>query len=189
MEEKTKMNLSLSIERAFYLLKHFNKIDSKSRSIFIDNLYKEEEIDSALAISGSKFNYQFCKNPFELIEKIQRFQPLHFFKQENGNEVYIFVIESNFIGVDNLIPLADLTLTEHSKIKYELRNGFEIGTFATKKMNPTKGCVLVLKSDSNEVVTIFPGIYAPPFPISIVNKDLKVKAEYFWANHLFLINQ
>ncbi len=189
MEEKTKINLILSIERAFYLLKHFNKIDSKSRSIFIDNLCKEEEIDSALAITGSKFNYQFCKNPFELIEKINRLQPLHFFKQENGNAVYIFTIESNFIGVDNLIPLADLTLTERSKIKYELRNSYEIGTFTTKKIHPTKECVLVLKSDSNEVVTIFPGIYAPPFPISIANEDMKAKAEYFWANHLFLINQ
>ncbi len=189
MEEKTKMNLTLSIDRAFYLLKHFSKIDSKTRFFFIQNNYTNELIESALCSSGSKFNYRFCKNPFELIEKIERLQPLHFFKQENGNEVYIFTIESNFIGVDNLIPLEDLTLTERSKIKYELRNGYEIGTFTTKKMHPTKECVLVLKSDSNEVVTIFPGIYAPPFPISIANEELKLKAEYFWANHLFLINQ
>jgi hypothetical protein len=188
MEEKTKMNLILTLERAFYLLKHFTKIDSKTRAIFIGKNYTEEEIDLALATSGSKFNYKFCKNPFELIEKIESIPPFYFFKQDNGNLIYIFRIESDFIGFDNLLPIADLTLNERSKIKYEIRNGYEIGTYLSKIMNPTKECVLVLKSYNREVVTFFPGIYAPSFPISIKDADFKMKAEYFWENHVFLIN-
>ncbi len=186
MEE---IKLILTIDRAFYLLKHFSKIDKKSRLLFLENNYSESDIDTALKVIGSKFNFSFCKNPFDLVSKINVLSTIQLFTQDNGNTIYVFRNENGFIGPDNLISIGELTLAERSKIKFETRNGFEVGLLKSDKINQTNECVLIVKSDSNEIVTFFPGIYAPPFPTSVKDSELKLKAKYFWENHIFLTQE
>jgi hypothetical protein len=187
MEEESK--LILKIDRAFYLLKHFSQIDKKARLIFTENNYSKVDVDNALNVIGSKFNFSFCRNPFDLVRMIPSLTPIHHFDQSNGNTIYLFRNEQKNTGNDNLISIDELTLNERSKIKFEVRNDFEVGLLRSSKVNQTKDCVLIVKSETNEIITFFPGIYAPPFPIHLNEGDLKIKAEYFWKNHVFLTQE
>jgi len=40
----------------------------------------------------------------------------------------------------------------------------------------------------NEVITVFPGTYAPAFPTQLVDKNEVDAAQLFWDNHVFIIN-
>lgn len=51
--------LKLTIQRAFYILKHFESIDADSRNLFLKMGYSELEISKAIATIGSKFSNTF----------------------------------------------------------------------------------------------------------------------------------
>lgn len=178
------INFILSIDRAFYLLKHFSHIDELTRDIFIKNNFSNEQIEIALHTCGSKFS--FCKNPFELMQKIKDLHLQQKFAQDNGTNVYIYSNEENMIGTNQLTSIQELSLEEKSQIKIEERNGFKINVLKTVKILETNVCVLVSNAETNEVISVFPGIYAPPFPIHLSAGPFKEYAEKFWNNHVFL---
>ena len=105
----------MTLEQAFYLLKHFTEIDSNTNSLFLAHGFKEAEITEQLQTIGSKFFNSFCKSPFDLESELKRAKPIEQIIQSNGRiaQVYEFdqeigteqVIEKEKVNQDQIIQL------------------------------------------------------------------------------------
>lgn len=179
--------LKLTVQRAFYILKHFESIDVDSRNLFFENGYSELEISKSIATIGSKFFNTFCSNPFQLSKIINNSKPVESFNQSNGNCVFIYSFhESDGIGNDNLINLSNLLLLELNNLKVETRNNFKIKIVQKVSFVKTNQLVVVASKENNEIITAFPGQYAPPFPIHLSDTKSKIASERFWEEHAFI---
>ena len=179
--------LKLTIQRAFYILKHFESIDADSRNLFLKMGYSELEISKAIATIGSKFFNTFCSNPFQLSKIINNSNPVESFNQSNGNCIFIYSFhESDRIGNDNLINLNNLLPLELYNLKVETRNNFKIKIVEKASFVKTNQLVVVASKANNEIITAFPGQYAPPFPIHLSDTKSKIASERFWEEHAFI---
>ena len=180
-------DLKLTLQRAFYILKHFESIDVDSRNLFLKNGYSELEIAKSIATIGSKFFNTFCSNPFQLSKIINNSNPVESIKQSNGNCIFIYSFhESGGIGTDNLINLNNLLPIEQSNLRLEIRNGFLIKIVQKASFVKTNQLVVVASKENNEIITAFPGQYAPPFPIHLSETKSKIASERFWGDHAFI---
>ena len=179
--------LKLTVQRAFYILKHFESIDADSRNLFLKNGYSELEILKSIATIGSKFFNTFCSSPFQLSKIINNSNPVESFNQSNGNCIFIYLFhESDGIGNDNLINLNNLLPIEQSNLKVEKRNNFKIKIVEKASFIKTNQLVVVASKENNEIITAFPGQYAPAFPIHLSDTKSKIASERFWEEHAFI---
>ncbi len=178
----------LTDERAFYLIKHFEKLNEKGILHFQQLGHSREAINPALSSIGSKFYASFCANPFELIQKIAHFTPLEIISQTNGNRAFRYKIPfEGGIGTNTLLNIQSIPQTDKSTLKKVIRNGFEVNVVERNFFDPTNELVLICNS-LNEVITVFPGTYAPAFPTQLVDKNEVDAAQLFWDNHAFIIH-
>ena len=91
MEQKNK--LTLTIEGAFYCLKHFKKLNQNTLSFFLTNAYSEDQIINQTSTIGSKFFNSFLDSPFDVFDKIKDKLPAKIIHQKNGNVVYIYFFD------------------------------------------------------------------------------------------------
>ena len=179
--------LKLTVQRAFYILKHFESIDADSRDLFLKMGYSELEILKSIATIGSKFFNTFCSNPFQLSIIINNSNPVESFNQSNGNCIFIYSFqESDGIGNDNLINLNNLLPLELKNLKVEKRNNFKIKIVEKESFVKTNQLVVVAAKENNEIITAFPGQYAPAFPIHLSDTKSKIASERFWEEHAFI---
>ena len=178
----------LTDERAFYLIKHFEEIDKKG-IIYFQNLgFEIDAINLCLKTVASKFYANFCNNPFDLMQKITHFIPFDIINQTNGNKAFIYKIPfAGGIGTNTIIPLKDIKERDKSKIKKVVRNGFHVNVLEQKKFDFTSQLVVIC-NPLHEVITAFPGIYAPAFPTQLVDEQELKAAILFWENHAFIKN-
>ncbi len=181
MAEKNKFILSPT--RAFYCLKHFKQLTKDVVEQFVHEGFSEKDIENQLETIGSKFLKKFAQSPFEIYLEIIDRVPSKIIHQENGNVVYSYLFE-DFIGIDSLIHVENLSPKEQTNIQKEIRNGFEVQTISSKKANKTKQLNVVFSKSNNEIITIFPGIYAPPFPKDEMDQELKNSSTSFWNNYV-----
>ena len=175
----------LTDERAFYLIKHFEKMDEKGMLHFQQMGHASEAINHALSSIGSKFYASFCANPFELIQKIAYFTPFEVIPQTNGNRAFRYKIAfEGGIGTNTIMNIK--TILHADKIKKVIRNGFQVNTIERNSFDSTNELVLICNS-LNEVITVFPGMYAPAFPTQLVDKNEAEAARLFWEHHAFII--
>lgn len=178
----------LTDERAFYLIKHFEKLNEKGIRHFQQLGHAIEAINHALSSIGSKFYAQFTENPYDLIQKIAHFTPLEIISQTNGNRAFRYKIPfEGGIGANTLINIQSIPQTDKSTLKKVIRNGFQVNVVVRNFFDPTNELVLICNS-LNEVITVFPGMYAPAFPTQLVDKNEVDAAQLFWDNHAFIIN-
>lgn len=176
----------LTDERAFYLIKHFEKLDNQALHYFQQLGHGIEEVNHALSSIGSKFYASFCANPFELIQKIAYFTPFEVIPQPNGNRAFRYKIAfDGGIGTNALINIK--TILHADKIKKVIRNGFQVNTIERNFFDPTNELVVVC-NPLNEVITVFPGMYAPAFPSQLVDENEVEAAGLFWEHHVFIIH-
>ena len=176
----------LTDERAFYLIKHFEKMDEKGMLHFQQMGHAREAINQALSSIGSKFYASFCENPFELIERIALCSPFEVIQQSNANQAFRYKIPfDGGIGTNTIINIK--TIQHADKIKKVIRNGFEVNIIERNFFDSTNELVLICNS-LNEVITIFPGMYAPAFPTQLVDKNEVEAARLFWEHHAFIIH-
>lgn len=124
--------------------------------------YSELEISKAIATIGSKFSNTFCSNPFQLSKIINNSNPVESFNQSNGNCIFIYSFhESGGIGYDNIINLNNLLPLELYNLKVETRNNFKIKIVEKASFVKTNQLVVVASQENNEIITAFPGQYAP----------------------------
>jgi hypothetical protein len=184
MEQQTK--LKLSNERAFYLIKHFESIDKKGLKHFQSCGNTIDEINIALYTLGSKFNSKFSYNPFDLINKINQYIPLEIIHQANGNLALIYKLRfAGGLGTCNVVNLKDIPKNERQNIKKIYRNGFEINVIKRNFLDITNQLIVIV-TNNFDVITAFPGLYAPPFPNQLTNSVDVENSIKFWDNHVFI---
>jgi len=185
--EKQK-ELILTDERAFYLLKHFEEIDNIGLLHFQNLGFSVEDINQAIHTIGSKFYANFCNNPFDLMQKITHYIPFDLINQTNGNNAFIYKIPfTGGIGTNTIIPLKDIQQSDKSKIKKVIRNGFHVNMLDRNLIDFTNELVVIC-NPLHEVITTFPGIYAPPYPTQLIDEKERKASILFWENHTFIKN-
>jgi hypothetical protein len=180
MEEQER----LSVKTAFYLLKHFEKIDSEIEKIFHEAGFEKNDIEIQLKTIGSKFDHRFCRNPFEILSTLKKGKMLEEIHQSNHRIARTYEF-SEIVGTDQVLGS---NVIDSKKVVPLLRNDQIIQVIYQEKLPSTRHLVIV-ESANKEIITAFPGKYAPPFPNNKLNPSENKLAETFWENHVFVIQQ
>jgi hypothetical protein len=177
--------LFLTTARFLYCLKHFNKIDKQTEVFLLKNGMDESTIIQQLNTLGSKFFYSFAHSPESILNKITERVPSQIIHQKNGNIVYIYLFEQT-IGYDSLISVKNLSTKELNLIEIENRNQKEVRVLRKNKRNKTYQLNVIFQKNNNEIITMFPGVYAPPLPTSKMESEEFLQATIFWEEHIFI---
>lgn len=184
MEEQTQ--LKLSNERAFYLVKHFESLDKKGIKYLLGCGYSLDEINLSLSTIGSKFKSKFSDNPFDLITKLKQHTPIEIIIQNNGNKAVIYKLPfAGGLGTCNIVYIKDIPKNERLHIFKLDRTGFEIKVIKRNFLDITNQIVVIVNNES-EVITAFPGLYAPSFPNQLKDSDDIENSLKFWEDHVFI---
>jgi hypothetical protein len=172
---------SMTIEQAFYLLKHFTEIDSATKSLFLAQGFKEEAISQQLQTIGSKFFNSFCKSPFHLEAQLEKVQPIEKIIQSNGRLAQVYQFDQE-IGTEQVIEKEKVNQEEIVQLE---RNGHLIKAVQLPEL-PHTNQLVVVKSKDDAWITAFPGKYAPAFPSDWMSEEEYQIATNFWQQHVFI---
>lgn len=171
----------MTLEQAFYLLKHFTEIDSNANSLFLAHGFKEAEITQQLQTIGSKFYYSFCTSPFKLEEQLENVQPNQKIIQSNGRIAQVYQFDQ-LIGTEQVIEKEKVNQEEIVQLE---RNDHLIKAVQLPEL-PHTNQLVVVKSKDDAWITAFPGKYAPAFPSDWMSEEEYQIATNFWQQHVFI---
>ncbi len=124
------------------------------------------------------------KNPEELVKYINSRRPKQIIQQENQTQAHLF--DAGFvIGTS---ALSDLNTLKNPEIQMERRDGIST-RFAWVDALPETNhfCVIVEGSQSPiEIITLFPGEYAPPFPHANQSEKAHAESKEFWEKYILV---
>lgn len=183
MEETKKISLLSS--SLVYLIRHFNRIDQTFRNELVSLGVSTELIDEKLLTVGSKFDSEFASNPRGILDKLNQRQPNMLIAQANNRTALIYQFEKS-IGFDSIIHVSELTTSDLSNIQEEKRGEQTVRTIELCQFPETNQIVVIIDSDTNNVITFYPGCYAPPFPALGQMKLDYEQSDQFWGNHIFI---
>ncbi len=137
--------------------------------------------------SGSIFNPDFLAGPKDLLAFLESNQPQKIINQKNQRIVFQFELPTpqvaglEGIGLKETIPPDSISLKE--------RNGFwvEVATMESLPKTPFFCVVLLPTPNGFEVITAFPGRYAPPFPYEGQNPEENESSWEFWSKNVILV--
>ncbi len=191
--------LRYTITDQLHVLRHFSQVDdSYKKELIIKSGLSVNDLIKLMAIPGSKFYHLFAKNPVHLLEKIRNHGKFLFSDPkdwEGGRSVITLTFDKeNYpegIGTDSIIPLDQLQKTEIVFLNKQIRDGLLVNHVRINRLNRTWQVNVVLWVDQEPFIkTIFPGIYAPPFPDALYQKGNELKrSELFWDQHAFINNE
>ncbi|OFY36358.1 MAG: hypothetical protein A2W91_02095 [Bacteroidetes bacterium GWF2_38_335] len=194
MENQNKENntISFSIERQFHILKHFYSIDNDYLVYLISKGFDKEAIFSAMKNPGSKFFHYFCSSPEKLFILIKENISAGNFSNKYGPHVYSFSFPdfTPGLGIDNII---DITGSDE-ELAIAVREPVKKINSPKFKITDTFHVILKNAENGHEIVTIFPGEYAPAIPL----KEFQSASDYaesddYWSHHaiadVFLTNE
>jgi len=116
----------LTDERAFYLIKHFEKLNEKGIRHFQQLGHSSEAINHALSSIGSKFYARFTENPYDFIQQLSHLTPLEIIYQTNGNRAFRYKIPfEGGIGTNTLVNIHAIQ-PDKSILKKVIRNDFQV---------------------------------------------------------------
>lgn len=191
--ESAKSNFELQ----FHLLGHFISVPDKYRNILTSKLdLGNKDIDKQLAVSGSKFSVDFVKDPLNLMDRVI-YGLTHLSRREIFHnsipDIAITFDTVNYpkgIGLDGIISMDEIDPQLIPSIEVKHRAFFDIKVIKGK-MSPSWQLNIIFgknKSGKMDIHTIFPGIYAPPFPDADRQAENIYKAaKNFWDKHVFVI--
>ncbi len=171
----------MTIEQAFYLLKHFTELDSDAHGLFLAHGFKEAEITQQLQTIGSKFYNSFCTSPFNLEEQLKRVKPIEKIIQSNGRTAQVYQFDQE-IGTEQVIEKEKVNQEEIIQLE---RNGNLIEA-AQIQVLPNTNQLVVVKTKEDAWITAFPGKYAPAFPSDWMSEEEYQIATNFWQQHVFI---
>ncbi len=171
----------MTIEQAFYLLKHFTEIDSATKSLFLAHGFKEDATSQQLQTIGSKFFNSFCQSPFDLEAQLENVQPIQKIIQSNGRIAQVYQFDQE-IGTEQVIEKEKVNQNQIIQLK---RNGNLIEAIQLRELPKTTQLVVV-KSKEDAWITAFPGKYAPAFPSDWMSEEEYQIATNFWQQHVFI---
>jgi hypothetical protein len=183
-----------SLERQFHCLRHFSFHEIDQLNFLQDNFpnYHSKEIREQLDMVGSKFVPAFAQHPMDILNSLKK---AFFTNRDIGdNKIvaqYTFSEQEfpNGIGNSALIPLNKLS-DQQQATKYKVnRNNYEVWTCEVEELPTTNLLTIIALNHENtlQIVTLFPGDYAPAFPQGL--GDQEEKKRVFWEGHCLMQRQ
>jgi hypothetical protein len=175
----------LDNQSLIYLVRHFSWIDENCKLEIKSQGFTESDIQEKLSTIGSKFNTEFANDPRAVVVKLSKINPAKVINQANQRTALIYEFTQP-IGCDSICSLDDIPPSFHAGIQKEMRGDYlaqsiELSTFFT-----TNQLVAVVENETNKLITLFPGRYAPPFPNDYQSENERKNATKFWEQHLFI---
>jgi len=182
-------------DRQFHVLKHFQSVDQEYREYMAENSdFSAEDIEKQLSMQGSKFRESFCENPLELFDLLKdEFQRQQTETYWSGNKCefqmrFLFNDFPNGIGEDKIIHIDEVPdIIKEPFVGKDLETLHSIIYKTTPKPTWTTNIILQNTGSQPEIISIFPGIYAPPFP----DRESQDEVGYlvslkFWSKHIII---
>lgn len=134
---------------------------------------------------GSIFYKEVFASPIELLNYINNNNPSDIITQLNGRETHVFNCEHGDIGNTGI---ANKKEVDFNSIIKENRNGYMVEMALVSELQVTnKFCVVIEKVGVDfDIITAFPGPYAPSFPYNGQNESDYQLSEIFWNTHVLL---
>lgn len=135
---------------------------------------------------GSIFYKDVFASPIELLNYINNNNSSEIIIQLNGRETHVFNCEH--LGYVGKTGIASRKEVDINSIIKESRNGFMVEVALVSELQVTnKFCVVIEKvEDDLNIITAFPGPYAPSFPYKDQNKADYKLSKIFWNTHVLL---
>ncbi len=168
----TGKEFTLSPRLQFHLLRHF----TEPGGAYLEQLCSSygctvEEATRQLRLPGSKFLKGFARDPLQLWEIISGLIAGGHFRSrmEGDRKIFSFAMDPeeypDGIGTRGLLALTELAPEERQRVIRQERDGFSV--LAVSGMEPRythEMHLVILLTDDPFITTIYPGMYAPPFP-------------------------
>lgn len=136
--------------------------------------------------AGSYFYPEVFSNVDELLQLIENRDPLDIVLQSSGSEAHIYDLTD--IGECGGLGLGFKAEYPNRFVFTESRNDF-IVSYAKVDELPATSMVTVICSrvaDAFQIITVFPGGYAPAFPHDGMAPEDLSRAMAFWDKHILL---
>ena len=181
-----------SLERQFHCLRHFEYLGCEQLIQIATDFpgYSFEQIDKELKLIGSKFHRTFALSPINLLDELSGANSLKHMI-ETGQSVFQFSFDPlkfpNGIGNSAIVKISGCSDEERAQLKKIRRGQFEVWSLSVSELPPTWTMTIISRSreESCEIITLFPGEYAPKFPIKgDPNESIN---RLFWEDHAFLM--
>ena len=138
------------------------------------------------AKSGSIFRPDYFPTIESLLNFMVDIEPIREIIQSEYSVAHLYKIDAlEYVGWEGVGKLSDYPKVE---VQEENRNGYMTRFIEIEELPQTKLVNVVFKHCLNgmELITVFPGIYAPAFPNATMLKDDFLIASEFWNAHILL---
>lgn len=182
-------------DRQFHILKHLQSINMDYKEYLMENsLYTSEDIEKQLNLHGSKFSVSFCDNPQDLFDVLtEEFQMQQIESYWSGNrcEFQMRFSRADYpkgIGEDRILHIDEVPdFIKEPFVGKDIETLHRIIYKTDPKPTWMVNIILQIISGQPEIMSIFPGIYAPPFP----NREEQDEVQYlvsmnFWCRHIII---
>ena len=138
------------------------------------------------AKSGSIFRPDYFPTIESLLNFMVDIEPIREIIQSEYSVAHLYEIDAlDYVGWEGIGKMSDYP---KANVQEENRNGYMTRFIEIPELPTTKFVNVVFKQCLNgmELITVFPGIYAPAFPnASMSMDDLQIASE-FWNAHILL---
>lgn len=138
------------------------------------------------AKSGSIFRPDYFPAVESLLNFMVDIEPIREIIQSEYSVAHLYEIDAlEYVGWEGVGELSDYPKV---KVQEENRNGYMTRFIEIAELPTTKFINVVFKQCLNgmELITVFPGMYAPAFPCNSMSKDDFQIASEFWEEHILL---
>lgn len=143
---------------------------------------------------GSKFRETFCENPLDLFDLLKdefQKQQVESFWNDDRCAFQLRFLLSDFpegIGMDRVLHIDEVPdIIKEPFIGKDIKTLHSIIYRTDPRPTWTVNVILHIVEGQPEVISIFPGIYAPPFP----DREKQDKEQFamnmkFWCQHIII---
>ena len=138
------------------------------------------------AKSGSIFRPDYFPTIESLLNFMVDIEPIREIVQSENSVAHFYEIDAlEYVGWEGVGKLSNYPKV---KVQEENRNGYMTRFIEIPELPTTKFVNVVFKHYLNglELITVFPGMYAPAFPSNSMSKDDFQIASEFWDEHILL---
>ncbi|MCF8226794.1 MAG: hypothetical protein K9J30_13025 [Bacteroidales bacterium] len=176
-------------ERQYHTMKHFSHIDHGFIKKFLHQYRNYDGIEERLKKNVSKFHPDFADNPFSVIARLRN-TDTYSIKETRDSEKRVEIsmdyrhdLYPLGIGTDSIIKISDLDRKEKDAL---VMNGGVV--YCNSGISPgitwTLNLILARSGSSFEVITFFPGLFAPPLPDkAFQTQEAFSESVEFWKEH------
>ncbi len=179
-------DIIFSPDAQFHTLVHFEGVDLAYQKVLIDAGYDVQAINKQLGELRSKFDFEQFKNPIDVYERILEAKAEEILLEPT--KISVQTLSDKPVGTDHIIAIDQLAPHEQQKLTRFQRDGNAFWKIRGKSA-PTHQINAILYPENKKLhlITVFPGLYAPPFPDKTKQEVSEwQKNELFWEQHAFI---